>query len=273
MGDSAKTYKAKQFRVAVAGKTVDGREITENQIFEMASSYDVKKYQARIWLEHLRGYAPDSVFGAYGDILAAEAKRDDAGVLGLYVTMAPLETMVNIVNKLKQKIFSSVEIDTNFQGSGKAYLVGLAFTDSPASTGCEVLQFSAQASALRRPTSLFSTPVELDGVVFDEAQASVVDALLAGFSQMFETFKPATPPAAPAPAPAPSASQPAADPHALLFSKVAEIQAAQAQQIGDLKKAVDQLTEQFAKLDNAPAGTPRPPATGSQQGTGYVGGY
>ena len=54
-----------------------------------------------------------------------------------------------------QKVHLSVEIDPNFAGSGKAYLVGMGVTDSPASLGVGIMKFSAN----ERKQHLFSDPV------------------------------------------------------------------------------------------------------------------
>jgi hypothetical protein len=44
------------------------------------------------------------------------------------------------INKKGQKLFTSCEIAPNFAGTNRAYLVGLAVTDSPASLGTEMLR-------------------------------------------------------------------------------------------------------------------------------------
>ncbi len=48
--------------------------------------------------------------------------------------------------KKGQKLFTSMEVSPKFAGYGKAYLVGLAATDNPASLGTEMLTFSASAA-------------------------------------------------------------------------------------------------------------------------------
>ncbi|MCP5972942.1 GPO family capsid scaffolding protein, partial [Klebsiella pneumoniae] len=61
-----------------------------------------------------------------------------------------------------QKLFTSMEVNTSFADTGKAYLVGLAATDDPASLGTEMLQFSASAksnplaSRKQNPENLFT---------------------------------------------------------------------------------------------------------------------
>lgn len=139
--------KHKWFRIAVSGQTTDGREIQPEWISQMAEGYDPAKYGARINVEHFRGFMPDGEFGAYGDVLALKAENisiDGEEKLALFAQIKPNDKLKQL-NAKNQKIYTSVEIDTNFAGSGKAYLVGLAVTDSPASLGTEMLQFAAKA--------------------------------------------------------------------------------------------------------------------------------
>jgi hypothetical protein len=140
---TSQKYKAKIFRVATEGATTDGRNIERAWIQEMADSYDPKKYGARIWMEHLRGYTPDSTFRAYGDVLSLSTKEVD-GKLALFAEIAPLPDLVAMTTKAKQKIYTSIEVTPKFADTGKAYLTGLAVTDTPASLGTEVLEFAAQ---------------------------------------------------------------------------------------------------------------------------------
>lgn len=133
----------KFFRVAKAGPTIDGRNITPEQIRQMAANYDPKKkYNSRIWLEHLRGILPDSYFQAYGDVLALDVEEDGDDVF-LLAALNPTSELVKM-NQNRQKVHTSIELDPDFAGSGEAYCVGLAVTDSPASLGTEILKFSAQ---------------------------------------------------------------------------------------------------------------------------------
>nr|WP_244859138.1 GPO family capsid scaffolding protein [Shewanella dokdonensis] len=125
--------KSKFFRVFTEGDTTDGREIQRNWIEEIAESYNTAKYGARIWLEHIRGILPDSPFKAYGDVTAVKAEKVEDGKLALFAQISPTEDLL-AMNKARQKIYTSVEIDPNFAKTGKCYLTGLAVTDSPASS-------------------------------------------------------------------------------------------------------------------------------------------
>ncbi len=137
---------SKYFRVATEGQTTDGRVIKREWIEQAAKNYDPKKYGARVNLEHLRGLAPDSAFRAFGDVIATESRDVEDGKKALFAQINPTDELVMMVNKLRQKVYTSVEIDPQFAGSGEAYLVGLAVTDSPASLGTEMLTFAATAA-------------------------------------------------------------------------------------------------------------------------------
>lgn len=136
--------KTKFVRVAVSGRTVDGREITAEQINQMAETYNPETYGARVNMEHIRGITADSTFKMLGDVIALKA--EDVTIngekrRGLYAQLAVSDDLIEI-NKKAQKIYSSIEMIPNFAGTNKAYCVGLAVTDSPASLGTEMLQFS-----------------------------------------------------------------------------------------------------------------------------------
>ncbi|WP_406851501.1 GPO family capsid scaffolding protein [Brevundimonas sp. BH3] len=141
--------KSRFFRVAVEGATAsDGRTIERAWLEQAASSYNRETYAARVNMEHIRGYTGDGPFKAYGDVLAVRTQEDtikidgkDEKRLALYAQIDPTDELVTF-NKARQKIYTSIEIEPNFANTGKAYLMGLAATDSPASLGTEALQFS-----------------------------------------------------------------------------------------------------------------------------------
>ncbi|VVQ02547.1 hypothetical protein PS906_05150 [Pseudomonas fluorescens] len=89
---------------------------------------------------------PDSPFKAYGDVLAVRTEEVDINgqkKLALFAQVEPTADLI-AMNKAKQKIYTSIEIDDSFADTGEAYIVGLGVTDSPASLGTDVLSFSAQ---------------------------------------------------------------------------------------------------------------------------------
>ena len=136
----------KRFRVAREGQTVDGRELTRQEIQEMADSYNLEHYAGRINIEHFGGWSPEPPFNAYGDILKVEA-IDENGKLHLYNEISALPNFV-AMNKKGQKIYPSIEFYRNFAGTGKAYQVGLGMTDTPASLGTQAIKFSNNRHSL-----------------------------------------------------------------------------------------------------------------------------
>ena len=138
--------KAKTFRVALSGATIDGREIKPEWLTQAAANYDPSVYAARVNVEHMRGVTVDGPFGAFGDITALRAETNKAGRVELYADIVPNDRAI-AANKAGQKVYPSIEIIENFAGTGEAYVVGLALTDTPASTGTERLTFSAKQLA------------------------------------------------------------------------------------------------------------------------------
>ena len=134
--------KAKRFRVATSGPTIDGREIKPEWLKQAADNYDPAVYAARVNVEHLRGYSADGPFGAFGDVIALTAETNKQGRVELFADIEPNDRAI-AANKAGQKVYTSIELIENFAGTGEAYCVGLAMTDTPASLGTERLQFSA----------------------------------------------------------------------------------------------------------------------------------
>lgn len=191
MSKKNKGTKGKLFRVAISGKTVDGRNIPANHIVEMAENYDPTHYQGRIWLEHLKSIWPGSDFCAYGDVLSLEAREvtiDGEAVMGLYAELSVNDNLKKI-NESNQKIFSSIEYHPNFRDKGYAYLTGLAVTDTPASAGTEPLTFSLS----KEENSAFTEAIEMS-VADDNTQNVVVvggeeSKIVSLFSQFTESLK------------------------------------------------------------------------------------
>ena len=193
-----KKFRSKFFRVAVEGATTDGRRIERDWIEQMAATYNPSKYGARVWLEHIRGTLPDSPFRAYGDVLAVKAddvEIDGKKVRALFAQIQPTDDLVSMVNTRKQKLFTSIEVREKFADSGKAYLMGLGVTDTPASLGTEMLAFSAQnpeASPLRArkqsPDNLFTLAEETE-FIFEEIEdrPSLGAQLLNNIQELFKS--------------------------------------------------------------------------------------
>ena len=173
-----KKFRSNWFRVAVEGATSDKRTIKRSWLEQAAKNFNPSTYGARIWLEHYRSVMPDSPFKAYGDVLAVKTEEIEINgqkKLALFATVEPTTDLI-AMNKAKQKIYTSIEIDDNFADTGEAYIVGLAVTDSPASLGTDVLAFSAQkpeGSPFKdrhySATSMFTEAVETE-LKFEEIE-------------------------------------------------------------------------------------------------------
>lgn len=173
-----KKFRSNWFCVAVEGATSDKRTIKRAWLEQAAKNFNPATYGARIWLEHFRSLLPDSPFKAYGDVLAVKTDEIDINgqkKLALFAQVEPTPELIAL-NKAKQKIYSSIEIDDSFADTGEAYIVGLAVTDSPASLGTDVLAFSAQkpdSSPFKdrhySATSMFTEAVETT-LTFEEVE-------------------------------------------------------------------------------------------------------
>lgn len=198
------------FRVAVEGATTDGRVIERQQILDIAETYSPDVYGARIWVEHLRSALPDSPFRAYGDVVAVKSEEVEiAGKkkMALFAQVEPTDDLVDMVNVRKQKLFTSIEIAPEFADSGKAYLYGLAVTDSPASIGTNMLAFSAKfpeenplKDRKQAPGNLFTEAAETEITFTDVDQPEVRQGPVAALLSSLGLG--AKPKATPTPAPA-----------------------------------------------------------------------
>ncbi len=125
---------------ATEGATVDGRTITAAWIKDMAELYSTDEYTALIWPEHFRsswGPFDGKNWGTVDEVKAAKQN----GKLRLFVKITANDLLL-AANKEGQKLFMSIEPAPDYAGSGRCYLMGLAVTDSPASTGTTRLKFS-----------------------------------------------------------------------------------------------------------------------------------
>lgn len=173
-----KKHRSKFFRVAVEGATTDGRQIERQWLVDAAETYSPNTYGARVWIEHMRSMLPDSPFRAYGDVVALKTEEVEiagAKKLALFAQIEPTADLITM-NKARQKMFTSIEIRPKFADTGRAYLDGIAVTDTPASLGTEMLTFSAQnptmnplATRKRDPGNLFSEAVEIE-LEFEEVE-------------------------------------------------------------------------------------------------------
>lgn len=290
--------KTRFFRVAVEGATTDGRTIERAWLEQAAATYNRETYAARVNMEHIRGITADKPFKSYGDVLSLkteEIELDLAGKkekrLALFAELDVTDELVAI-NRDKQKLYTSIEISPNFAQTGKAYLVGLAVTDSPASLGTEMLAFAASqgeknplAARKQDPANLFSAADEPVTLELAEAEAPNADptGLFASAKAFFDKFV-----GTPAPAGQQEQEQQQQEPQApaapaapaldnAAFAALGAMVTQMATTVSDLatssKASIERLTADLKtvtdKLDAtpAPAGsfTQRSPATGGNQ--------
>ncbi|MFB4401259.1 GPO family capsid scaffolding protein [Pseudomonas inefficax] len=192
---ASKKFRSKFFRVAVEGATTDGRTIERQWLVDAAETYNPNTYGARVWLEHFRSVLPDGPFKAYGDVVALKTEEVEVAgkkKLALFAQIEPTADLIAL-NKARQKIFTSIEIRPKFADTGRAYLDGIAVTDTPASLGTEMLTFSAQhpdANPLKSrkndPDNLFSEAIEI-ALEFEEVTDN--ESKVAGlFSRVMEAL-------------------------------------------------------------------------------------
>lgn len=190
----SKKFKSKWFRVAVEGATSDKRVIERSWLEQAAKNFKRETFGARIWLEHFRGLFADSAFPALGDVLALKTEEVDIfgkKKLALFAQIDPTDELV-AMNKKRQKMYTSIEIDPAFSDTNQAYMVGLAVTDSPASLGTEMLAFCQQNpetnpfnSRHYSATSMFSEAVEID-LEFEELAAETPGIVAGLFAKVNE---------------------------------------------------------------------------------------
>lgn len=230
--------KSKWFVVCTEGATTDGRTIARNWIEEMAESYDAKNtYGARINLDHIKlsflwPDMPNSL--CFGDVLAVKAQEREDGKLQLLAEIQPTDGLIEL-NKQGQKVYTSVEIDLDFAGTGKAYLVGLAVTDNPASLGTEMLAFSHNGlnSRKAKAENLFTAAIETHFEFIEEEEKQGI------FEKIKALFV--------------STSEEAEEKTNKQFANHEKALELLAQQVAETQQKVEELTVQAAQdaLDNA----------------------
>lgn len=159
--------------VATEGATVDGRTITAAWIKDMAESYSVEEYTALIWPEHRRDSWSQFQGVNFGTVDEVKAEKR-AGKLRLMAKITANDYLLK-VNKMGQKLFTSIEPNPDYCGTGKCYLMGLAVTDSPASTGTSRLKFSMGGKDCEREYS------QLEPLLFLQADTEQEIPEAAGF--------------------------------------------------------------------------------------------
>lgn len=280
--------KSKFFRVAVEGATVDGRTIDRKWLEEMAATYNPSTYAARVNLEHIRGAMPLSnttPFGSYGDVIALKTETIDLDIggktekkLALFAQIEALDPLIEL-NRKGQKLFTSIEVNPSFADTGKAYLMGLAVTDTPASLGTEMLEFSAKMGAnsplagrKQQPGNFFSVASEANIELIEDQQNADPTGVFASLKTLIDRFTPQASTVKEEPAARPAKEEPEVP----AASDFAGIGVAIGQMAGAIDKLATNTTQQLSSLrgeidtlkgqiENTPAGGQhaRQPATGA----------
>lgn len=129
-----------------SGKTVDGREITEEMLKDAAELYDPDQYRAVVWPEHFQYYK-------MGSVEAVRLQKNGEGGLDLQAILVPNEYWLN-ANSYDQKTFTSMELTKLDKFEGRWYLTGLGATDNPASFGTSELRFNKKQSEVFRGSAV-----------------------------------------------------------------------------------------------------------------------
>lgn len=128
--------------IATSGSVVhgeeDGRVIDKEWLQQMAANYNTKVHTACLWPDHNR-------FFSFGKVLALKVEpatepelKDE---LQLFAILAPNNSLIQ-ANQGGQYCYPSIEVGENYRGTGTYFLKGLGVTDEPASAGVAELKFS-----------------------------------------------------------------------------------------------------------------------------------
>jgi hypothetical protein len=156
---------------------VDGRTIEPQWLRDAAETYDKNKFTALIWPDHQRWFN-------MGSVEALQAKDNDQGGVDLFAQLAPNDFYLQI-NANGQRLFTSIEIQEDFLDSGKAYLIGLGATDSPASSATTEVRFSR----IKETGVLLGEHTENTTHEFDDENAPGERALTRLFASILTTIK------------------------------------------------------------------------------------
>ncbi|USI72725.1 GPO family capsid scaffolding protein [Sphingomonas morindae] len=263
--------KSQFFRAFVEGSTMDGRTVSRDMVDQVVETFSTDNYTPRINIEHIAGYSPEPPFNGYGSVIAVRA-QDDVFVIdgkeetrrALYVQVEGNDQLVRLV-AADQKPFPSVELTPSYAGTDKFGLVGLAFTDTPASIGTQALKFIRTA-----PGTLFATADEPVALRFEADReepagiaATVASVVAATFARLgFKSPEPDRAKETPVTPPAP------ANDNAALFSAVAlAVSDGVAAAVAPINAEVAALATRLDALADALATTEQPgfarqPATG-----------
>ena len=231
--------------IAMSGTTADGREIRPEHIQQMADSYNPETYAARINLEHLRFVFPYPEVSGFGDVVALKAEKQKSGKIALLAQLAVNDNLQALWDA-DQKIYSSIEYRENFAGTGKAYLEGLAVTDSPASLNTSRHFSVTNTAAIAAAQSVnISEYTEMTTAAENQTKSPGL------FSALLAKFAVAEPKDEPEAKTATNESQPAADPAEKYAKEIEQVKtdlAESAQFSAGLLQKVEKLEAELEKF-------------------------
>ena len=168
-------FQSEPICILSAGKTVDGREISQQVIDDIAETYDPKVYNARINEEHW------SWSEKFGSVLSVEKRADQ-----LFAVLKPNSRLLNTIEK-GQLLHTSCEYIENFSDTGKAYLTGLALTDEPASLGTSEIHLSTKSNNKQKAYLSSGATIGKELLGEEEPTKSEDVKLLARIKQLFSS--------------------------------------------------------------------------------------
>ncbi|WBA86515.1 GPO family capsid scaffolding protein [Endozoicomonas sp. GU-1] len=167
--------------IGTAGDTIDGREITEQDLKDAAESYDKEEYTAVINSDHALW-----LYGNFGHVEAVRLSTDKKGRTILQAKLAPNSRLIE-KNKNGQGLFTSMELWPNFANTGKTYLSGLAVTDEPASLGTSMLKLFAKQPG-GKPDRIYAKACEESITLEDpNIEGEDVQGLMSRLAKFFKT--------------------------------------------------------------------------------------
>ncbi|HBM2908095.1 TPA: GPO family capsid scaffolding protein [Klebsiella michiganensis] len=130
--------------ICTAGIAADGRPVEEQWLIDAAETYSQQVYTALIWPWHDYGSGEREFYvNNLGLVQELKCEQTDVG-LGLFARFVPNQFLIDY-NRSGQKLFTSAELQHDFQGTGRTYLTGVAATDIPASVGTSRIELTADA--------------------------------------------------------------------------------------------------------------------------------
>ena len=160
--------------IGTVGKTVDGREIKEQDIIDAADTYNKKLYTASINRDHY------NFFGHFGTVENVRVGKSDVTDTKTLEAVLDVNSQFIELNRSGHCPFPSMELYPNFRGDGKTYLYGLAGVYKPASVATDIFKFASNECALLIPAN-FDFKLDFSTLDSDDEKVNF-------FSQMKNLF-------------------------------------------------------------------------------------